>query len=477
MQKIVSIYYKSRKGQTAMELAVFGGILIFVLGMIIRQGMSSGYQQNFQLRTLRQAMLTSCLFSGGCGTADTASRNSATVVLVEDRLTGSSAKYGGVDRMPLMSSATATHSHNLFYPVEDMETWNLPVMDVYVNGHHFQFTTARFIVWCMTKTLADCPAITDSLGNPIVWSAPADIYKWIGDKNDDGAVDSDFVYDDACYYVDYPAPTGRVYYGCAIVAGLVPNHPATGWDAGIDQRFDLDHDGSVDVPAAYRSEFSWQWDERRAFMTVKNSQAKLNTGRAAMGTKVNSSFDIDGDSKEEKLMKIVKTNASGAVLAVRVIDYQEGDVDFAQEGDGGKPKPGFKKDMQMYTLIRPRTGSGPGGTYALIEEGKLYGPGGQYIRTTRRKDQIDLIQREFQLTNNTGLLCDAAGSPVPGTGVEVCSFDRGGCFSATTSDKNCLDIGSMALFIRSRLVDRHGRKWVTDVGGDDYQDINVPAVP
>ena len=35
-----------KKAQSAMELAVFGAILIFVLGVIVRQGLSTGYQQN-----------------------------------------------------------------------------------------------------------------------------------------------------------------------------------------------------------------------------------------------------------------------------------------------------------------------------------------------------------------------------------------------------------------------------------------------
>ena len=47
---------KSRKylrAQTALELAVFGAILIFVVGVIIRQALSSAYMQNQNLRAMR----------------------------------------------------------------------------------------------------------------------------------------------------------------------------------------------------------------------------------------------------------------------------------------------------------------------------------------------------------------------------------------------------------------------------------------
>ena len=93
---------RSRLAQTVTELAVFGGVFVFVLGLIIRQGMSYSYQQNQTLKAMRMAMQMSFRFSEGLeefalpGTG-TVSRNTSTVVLVEDRLNASADKFGATD--------------------------------------------------------------------------------------------------------------------------------------------------------------------------------------------------------------------------------------------------------------------------------------------------------------------------------------------------------------------------------------------
>src|SRR3989338_4258614 len=138
------------QAQTAMELAVFGAILIFMVGVIVRQALSSAYAQNQNLRAMRQAMTTSYRYSGGLtGLGNppgdgTASHQTASILFIEYRLTAESAKHAAVDRTPYVVGASATYSHNLFLPLDVGEEYNLPVYDIFINGKLFPFTTAAF---------------------------------------------------------------------------------------------------------------------------------------------------------------------------------------------------------------------------------------------------------------------------------------------------------------------------------------------
>jgi len=135
---LLTSHFLPKKAQTAMELAVFGAILIFVVGAIVRQALSAGYMQNQQLRAMRQAMTTSYRYStglaGGGGGSGDASHQTASVLFVEDRLTAESAKYAAIDRTPYVASAAATYSRNLFLPVDAGEDYNLPIYDIFING-------------------------------------------------------------------------------------------------------------------------------------------------------------------------------------------------------------------------------------------------------------------------------------------------------------------------------------------------------
>jgi hypothetical protein len=149
------------KAQTVIELAVFGAILIFVLGVIIRQAMSFSYIQNQTLKAMRVALATSYKYSEGImdtapandqNGAGVASRNRASILLIEDRLTADSAKYGSIDRNPYINSASGTFSRNLFLPVDVGESYNLPMIDMLVNGIHFPLSTSAFRTISRLKT-------------------------------------------------------------------------------------------------------------------------------------------------------------------------------------------------------------------------------------------------------------------------------------------------------------------------------------
>ena len=143
--------------------------------------------------------------------------------------------------------------------------------------------------------------------------------------------------------------------------------------------------------------------------------------------------------------------------------------------------------MTLYTFVRD---SGPaGGTYFRVEEGRLYN-GNQYIRTTSMKDSVDIIERIFKLSNDTKRFC-VNGIPPPfieriggvrtrsGMGggqiipnpVEVCATAAGDCFNQANISRTCMDVPGLAIYIRSRIEDIRGRKWITDESGDPYVNI------
>lgn len=602
-----------KKAQTAAEVAVFGAVMIFVIGMIVRQTMGSSYQQNQSLKAMRLAMATSFKYSQGLmglgGTDGTMSHNTATILFVEDRLTADSAKYGAIDRTPYMLSASATHSRNLYMDLDAGFNFDLPIYDVFVNGKHFPFTTARFRRVCLRECLTEanpCPAnqlCKNSWQQPNLPCVPGDCAASCPDFADGGcdtpmsnppwdpAANGDIAlwdppwnnssWDDNCgqqtmacstcelFDMDgnsycNPACTGctnctpgssQTYVktvGCMRLYTRMYNHPQVAeWcdhDGGgpqrqcpavpadcpncnltANERFDLDRSGgsflSTSVPPfdpaladpdvlepplpneiGYH-DFQWQWylvmafDEAFSPVWVWDTPPPppVPTWSRAEGvnssTSENFSVDVDGDFKMENIAfdTLVTDSLTGVITKFQVLDYQAGDFDPTRNEHEAGPVPGFREDAAMYSFGM----MGGTGTYLRIREGKdLLGPGtGQFIRTVNQKDQIDLIERQFQLSNDTHRFCDrngdvtAVGSPdwagagwsaqVPNP-MEACTnssiADTPTCFSGPNIDKICMDQNParLIIFVRSRIASGHGRKWVTPMDVDDYIDLTPP---
>jgi hypothetical protein len=132
-------YYNN--AQAATELAVFGAILIFLLGTIIRSAAGNGLTQNQNFNAMRMAMLSSWVDSK----AANPSHNSPSLLIVEDQLSPDFNKYGDVDRNPYVTSTGGSFTYEMLYPMDVTEVSAfLPIMDVWINGQHFPFTTASF---------------------------------------------------------------------------------------------------------------------------------------------------------------------------------------------------------------------------------------------------------------------------------------------------------------------------------------------
>jgi len=157
-----------KRAQALTELAVFGAILIYLMGTIIRTSMANSMTQNQNFKAMRMAMLES--WKGSL--AGNISRNGASVMIIEDRLSPDFNKYGDLDRNPYIANGSGTFTYELLYPLtpgqDDMQA-NMPVMDIYLNGQYLPLSTASFV----TKTILN-PA--DSPNCPLGTSGPFDSY-------------------------------------------------------------------------------------------------------------------------------------------------------------------------------------------------------------------------------------------------------------------------------------------------------------
>jgi hypothetical protein len=588
-------FKKQLNAQTAMELAVFGAILIFAVGIIVRQSLGTSYIQNQQLKAMRMAMTKS--YSGSILNNEF-SRNTSQIMYIEDRLTANSAKYGAIDRIPYIVSGAATYSKLLFMPYDYEEENTIPLFDMFVNGREFTFTTARYKsvdltvgcanaspcpdqckgdctgdsrqvypdvscfannvrnwIWecadysgrcgidaCVTQSSVtvggttyqncttccieadgDCNVITycyppDVDGNVLcVTYAASTTFTCSGTGTDSsgnalsftcvaanpnattgvtttcteaggGTFTCDFppeqeatgtctsgttTISNVSFTCSISEPTFSGKYGCVKLYELVYNYGAMDeWDSSgsdADDRFDLNRDGPFDVPATERDGFAWQWGPVDAINetdgdTTGNGIVYCGSRDDCAKSAENTEVDVDCDLKVETIMSM--SPSSGSLSSVGVLDAQDGDMDFTwSENDiNNKPRPGLTKDVRMYTRVW-------GGTYLLIEEGKLYDPyTRQFIRTAQKNDQIDIIERVFQLSNDTGRFCPGGS---PSNGVEACDD----CFSAANISRICMDTANLLIFMRSRIVNLHGRKWITDTSDDSYVNFAVPSSP
>ena len=438
---------KTSSGQSAAELAIFGSIVIFVIGMILKTSLTVNQRANMDLRAFRMALQESYKTAlGEYSGSFSAGRNNSYLFVIEDRLTiDPSKKQGTRDRVPTMAQAGATMTMNLFMDVDEDDEEDLPVYDLFINGQRFPLSISR-----------------------VVTKRPQDLYDsgYIPDctPNDVGDLRGEFV--GVC-----KRSNGQFYFFTKIYNGHEDwcTDGCSGWSE--ESRFDLDFDGSVDfdltaaVPGVgtgagtLKENFGWQW--------MRKTESELEEDDL---------IDIDGDLKEER---ILDCGGSGAGFHCKVLDNQDGDFDLTwDEGTEefwdrlGKTvqKPELSNDIRAYAFTKD-------GTMLRNEEGRLFdGLTGRFVRNETRQDHLDIIERVMYLSNDTQRFCrngrprtwgktNAArrmgvyGMENP---VEAC----GDCFSIGPDgiDRRkvtCMDTAGPVLFIRSRIRDRRRKRWVT----------------
>lgn len=137
--------FRKKQAQAILELAIFGAVFLFLLGALVNKSMAVSYQQNAQLRAMRIALALSYYTTHAPLRMSNASRNTASVVFIEDRLAAGAGKYGNFDRVPIVAvSGGGTLSKNLYMPVDFNDREDLARQDLYINGKAVTLTTAGF---------------------------------------------------------------------------------------------------------------------------------------------------------------------------------------------------------------------------------------------------------------------------------------------------------------------------------------------
>ncbi len=509
---LVNFFRDRQSAQSAAELAIFGAMLVFVIGLILRAGLASSQSMNAQLKALRLALSESYRTAEGYYHRDSTpgrwkpsgARNFASFLLVEDRISVDAAgRFSSMDRIPFTAVAGGTFSRNLMYPMEYAENDQIPLTDVIINGQRFPFSRAAFS--------EDILAHSDGSR----WPAIPECDPGLGSPSGQGPR----CWAETCY-----TDGGGNPQGCTIMYRIVGNYKASKeWCDGstipctenmdANHRFNLDLDQiangtdpddvndpplSPDQPT--RPEFTWQWvmvagvsagttpDLLPAFFAPWLSGGVEGIRYCKPGERdcepINPELDTDGDFKEENVFGTeLDTGGGGStIVRIRTFDGQRGDVDLTWDDRDNKMLAarglrspisfGLQPDIEMFSFTQD-------GTWLRVHEGQLLTIStAQFVRTIARKEHVDVVQRMFRLRNDTGRFCDASGNPtdwstMPGLSnpnknasfrnpVEACN----NCFSSSNNNiqKTCMDQGAAVLFVRSRIQDLRGRKWITRVG-------------
>lgn len=429
-------------------MAVFGAIVVFVIGLILKTSLSVSHQANIQLRSFRKALQESYLTANGEYAGQfSAARNQSSILIMEDRLSmDPSQKQGTRDRFPVIAQGSGTMTHSLMMDVDPNDAYDQSIFDVIINGQRFPFTTSAY------RTLNLQQEYTDGK---------------IPDCNVNGyGLNTGRCYDVAtsAFVFFRKAYNGEEDAWCVAACGAF----------SADSRFDLDFNGTTDVTAAdtlpvaagvinLRDNFGWQW--------VPVEQSALTA---------NIEVDIDGDFKMEKIV------SCSSMDACTVLDSQAGDIDSTVDEAtelqyekwrldqiaAGNPDPGpfrppgLDNNMRIFSYTKD-------GTLLQHIEGKLFTVDGQFVRNETKQDHLDIIERAFYLSNATDRFCRDATTPRD-WGVEenwaklngvygmVNPVERcGDCFSVANEKYTCMEVGGPTIFVRSRIRDRRRVRWVT----------------
>ncbi len=555
-----------RLGQSGTELAIFGAMLIFIIGSIIKAGLQVSMLNNMQLRALRLALSESYRTSEGeyigfAGNEGANSRNVASIVILEDRLNvDAGKKFGSRDRFPMTASASASMTKNLFRPTDFGDRRDLPVSDIYINGQRFPLLGGDF----KTVTLANADGSRPAWIPACNGAAPAYFNSSAPPANPPYGMcwwNSCVTYS-SCVYVGYGgnyelgymgecvmatggAGTGEYDLvtnsaGCSLLFTISGNYPKSKTccfgttcqkncnNLPQDVRFDYDFDGVSDVPAGSRDGQFWQWFliagvvDGTALTLPWGGVPGIYVDPSGENESKNDSVDVDGDYYEESILSY-SALSSGVLRTVNVIDGEEGDMtssflsDARQAGEwrfagtiggacGVEPtgncvigstttgnnalgvcsnykclarSVGFSEGAQVYTFTESNPGQETGqGMYLRTEEGPIFNANmSQYTRSTERHDQLDVVERLVQLTKDTGRFCaDDVNPRVWGTSawardnglygiqnpVEVCTRPSTGtnCYMGGVAQLTCFDRDNLMLFVRSRIADLRGRRWI-----------------
>jgi hypothetical protein len=461
-----------RRAQAVVELAVFGMILIFVIGSIFQQGYATILYQQSLLQPMRMALLKSytATDSGASTNAPTTYKyNSTSIFLLQDQLSpGDIKNYGVSDRRPVIMQGGGTLSKGLLYPMDWADVCNhmnnaIAVMDVIVNGQRFQLSNGAAYEMTMTKADEKVSLVRRlrEQGKP-------------GDDCKGKEIAAEAVKIPAARAERMAREWGSFY--TVLVNGN------TGWGLpDADWQYDYNRNGAVPsddlwvkFPAGRSLDAVWKWDTKSWIKTkgeispdmpfvsadvngdgVEDSIYSVDFGATPVTKNSLSEAGLDADFLWPRLRTAGYLDDAGvvqsrfyAVASAEALDLPDvpedvknrvfvllGDVKpttelkllvlDSQAGDGavadidgyaeGEDSTGLKADASIYTKLSD-------GTVLELRHGRAYVPGTDNLASSRAmKKQYDVISREWQLNLDMafpGRFMDRQNAAHPGT-IEV----------------------------------------------------------
>lgn len=528
--------------QSIIELSLLGAALLGILGLLVRYATGISDAQNTQLRAMRQAMILSATEGFSNGSFPTSSsvgdylprvtdnrykqghRKNATVLWIDDRPTiEGGEKYGSSSVTPTMSFGSASLTSIMEYPVRYGDPSQIPLFDMYINGKHFSFSTFgyRYVHFqrrspsnfCSNPApngnkLPHCLTAVPLANGNMWWYSDPQPVAWMKIPRSDVKF---------CYAANDPS-----WHHCT----------HAGDEANYDHRFRLDPINGDPVPVAQRHAMQWQWypvilnNAGINFFGGKDAQTTLDVdydgheetimhywqetplnqneeayvGQSPCGADF-SGFELDGSQRNSgenggEPLVMPNTNACHHSYDFHaggwtgggawVIDTEEGDLAMTYNTVDklrGKVKPGFNQGKaKILTITTPAE--------LKIEQQNL-GTQGQYI-SRQKKNTVNIIEREIQLSNNTGRFDRDPDNTRPayntqcinnGVSYPRCYYfdgDRsaapsiysnendsvavscaGCCFDPGNKYQTCFDTASKILYVRSLLASRTGHRYKT----------------
>ncbi len=462
---------RSQSGQAVIEIALFGAILIFLIGVILRTHLSHSFSTNHQVRAMKLALQQSYL--GSVGKIPNSSRNSASILFIEDRLSPDLNKFAAIERNPFVANGSGTMTDRLNYPIDFGEVGhNLPIMDIFVNGQHFPLTVGAYVFRVIypqndTDAKGDAcppdfmgpdhgPEFIRCLRQEHEWKegSPTFYQQIVNGTQDYNPLASKDSWDLLRNNWDknrLTKPiTGNVFSD-DVDEGIIRNYIAWQWKPikGVGSSLDF---GSDDNPNYPSMDFLGNLREQTAYYVSQKPVDKLlailsspslafyeinpgGGGSYAAGnsgyvlsltdelTNAPTGFNFTNPKSCDTgngmgVLCLTRAPSAGNITGVVVLDNQAGDIDLAYDDKTSPgPKPGLMQQMAIYSWVVPPDGKKQG-TFMQIKEGKLYNPEThQVVRSISSKDHVDLISRMFQLSNNTQRFCKTSimygSTPVP----------------------------------------------------------------
>jgi hypothetical protein len=236
-------------------------------------------------------------------------------------------------------------------------------------------------------------------------------------------------------------------------------------------QFNLPRDGILThvFPKTQAANAAWRWSWKN-FATVKD---EIKPDEDAYPN-----YDIDGDLREEMLYGLYDVTAGycggGAcryAYSVLVQDSKVADLDpqrVPKDYDDVIKKPGLRPDLKIYgrthcVATAEDPCSGDLTTFLDIQDGKIFFEGKPASESVLKKNQYDVVERIYQMNID---MIDAGGFVTQNPSIKVscpgswCPGDS--CTALANSEQTCFDQNTKTLYIRSRLSDKRGHRWMTD---------------